>query len=1372
KNGKWGEAVTNYFYVNNPPVTNRAVKGQYWFDALTPTASAVLVDTTTSDGNDLIFFKNLSVDVSSLSNGSHILYFRTQDKNGKWGVPMTSFFRKAAPVVQKRIAKGEYWFNSVSRPASGVTDITTVIRSNDSTVADVQNLSIVLPGTLTNGRHTVYVRFQDSNGNWGPQVAQQFVIDQSSAPPLITQMEYFFGSSDPGVGKATAPRGGTFSLTNGGRGAAYVDSFSVQSLGLPLGQTKVSARFKSDKDEWGSLTSAFFSVLTRPVLATSVTDSLRFGNLYSNRDSVTKSFYMKNNGDADLKVKLASKPSTQWSVKMYAPNDSVAKDSITILKDSFLSDSALVLVSFKPVKAGIVKNALQFTTNDSVKSVVTVPVAVTADSAVGKLAFSADSVKFGQRTVGTTTFLSVTIWNTGADTIQITTGSTLNGSYTLLQPTKLKLAPYNPNDTVKLTVKFAPAGQGTFNTSFFYVNVYNRSTQFIETKYFYITGSSIVNPNPTINPNFTSLNFGAISSRSADSKDTSLTLLLGNIGTQALSVKSIVSSDSSVFKPTYSVTLPSTVNFNGTLQVTVKFKPTANQFKTFTGNLTIRSTSLNKDSILVIPMTGDGTNGAPLGVFALADSAVDYGSVTIGYNSVRNIKISNTGGNRMLNVSSVSFSSGLFTTTQTVPFQVPPDSSRLIPVKYTPQSVGSVLASMDIQTDANSRASRSVELKGNGVITPMPLFETAMNPIAFSPTKVATPNTVYFKFKNSGNDTLRADSIFMVKKTSFFTVNRSSLKLAPNKTDSLLITFTPLAVANYSDSLVFVSNLNPPRTAILATGSGAVLAINIDTNVARINPSIVGGNQPQQIGVSLTASLGSGAVAYLYFKMAGATKYDSLLMSTADGIRYQGTIPANIISDRGAVYYVRISNGVETVSLAPNFVAVEFPFGISKGQDQPAGTKQTNYRMISVPLTMNSGSVDSVLRNFGTYDKNKWRLFRYQGGNYVEHNNASFQSFAPGLGYWFITSVPQKIRTGSGKATSASSVFTIDLQNEWNQIGNPYNFSVLWDSVTGKGVNVGQLFDYNGVDFVQVNVMQPWVGYFVKNASVNPVTIGIRPVEPGTPSALPKISPEGTSALADGEWMLKLKASAGDVEDQFNYLGVKKDASEGYDRNDIEESPKQPGEFLKLRFDHRDWNDRPDQYGADFRPLTESGRYWDLELNTNSTAENITLTADQFQSVPEHFNIVLVDADAHTALDLRKTNTLTIPSSKKEMTKQYRIVIGTEEFVQKNNFGISTVPMEFALSQNYPNPFNPSTTIRYALPKAAAVRITVFDILGKEVTTLVNETKGEGYQFAQWHAVNRNGMPVSSGVYFCRIDARSIDGTKNFVQTIKMVLMK
>ena len=86
---------------------------------------------------------------------------------------------------------------------------------------------------------------------------------------------------------------------------------------------------------------------------------------------------------------------------------------------------------------------------------------------------------------------------------------------------------------------------------------------------------------------------------------------------------------------------------------------------------------------------------------------------------------------------------------------------------------------------------------------------------------------------------------------------------------------------------------------------------------------------------------------------------------------------------------------------------------------------------------------------------------------------------------------------------------------------------------------------------------------------------------------------------------------------------------------------------------------------------------------------------------------------------------------------------------------------EFKLSQNYPNPFNPATTINYTIPKSGLVTLKVFDILGKEVASLVN-----GMVTAGSHSVNFNASQLSSGVYFYRIESG------NFVDTKKMFLLK
>ena len=93
-------------------------------------------------------------------------------------------------------------------------------------------------------------------------------------------------------------------------------------------------------------------------------------------------------------------------------------------------------------------------------------------------------------------------------------------------------------------------------------------------------------------------------------------------------------------------------------------------------------------------------------------------------------------------------------------------------------------------------------------------------------------------------------------------------------------------------------------------------------------------------------------------------------------------------------------------------------------------------------------------------------------------------------------------------------------------------------------------------------------------------------------------------------------------------------------------------------------------------------------------------------------------------------------------------------------------PTEFALNQNYPNPFNPSTQIQYALPTDANVSITIYDVMGREVRSLVNKTVSAGYHSTLWNATNDLGSPVAAGVYIYAIQAGEFRSTK------KMILLK
>jgi len=99
--------------------------------------------------------------------------------------------------------------------------------------------------------------------------------------------------------------------------------------------------------------------------------------------------------------------------------------------------------------------------------------------------------------------------------------------------------------------------------------------------------------------------------------------------------------------------------------------------------------------------------------------------------------------------------------------------------------------------------------------------------------------------------------------------------------------------------------------------------------------------------------------------------------------------------------------------------------------------------------------------------------------------------------------------------------------------------------------------------------------------------------------------------------------------------------------------------------------------------------------------------------------------------------------------------------VEENN-----IPSGFSLSANYPNPFNPETTIAYTLPEASKVQITIYNVLGQHVKTLVNEFKPVGDYSVKWDVTNDDGVKLTSGVYIYRMQAGS------FIESKKLMMMK
>jgi len=98
--------------------------------------------------------------------------------------------------------------------------------------------------------------------------------------------------------------------------------------------------------------------------------------------------------------------------------------------------------------------------------------------------------------------------------------------------------------------------------------------------------------------------------------------------------------------------------------------------------------------------------------------------------------------------------------------------------------------------------------------------------------------------------------------------------------------------------------------------------------------------------------------------------------------------------------------------------------------------------------------------------------------------------------------------------------------------------------------------------------------------------------------------------------------------------------------------------------------------------------------------------------------------------------------------------------------GPAELPISYILNQNYPNPFNPTTNIEYSIPVKGFVKLQIFDILGRSVAILVDDVQNAGVYHATWTGKTGNGIPMSSGVYFYRLQSGA------FSKTERMLLLK
>jgi hypothetical protein len=320
-----------------------------------------------------------------------------------------------------------------------------------------------------------------------------------------------------------------------------------------------------------------------------------------------------------------------------------------------------------------------------------------------------------------------------------------------------------------------------------------------------------------------------------------------------------------------------------------------------------------------------------------------------------------------------------------------------------------------------------------------------------------------------------------------------------------------------------------------------------------------------------------------------------------------------------------------------------------------------------------------------------------------------------GNGYWIYFSESGSNEISGIELTSV----TLQLSEGWNLITGISTETDVASLIDLNSIIVpGTLYGFDG-NYTNTSSLMPGEGYWLMSYGIGEITIssdGIFSSKTG-PKTIPP--PEHANTLK--------------FNNQTLYFGVEISDNE---RLSYSLPPKPPAGAFDVRF------------SGNWKYCEDSGV---IEVMNDGSPLIMFDCNIKDGEVWELVPVIANETKWSAAIPLADKNQITLDSE------------GNQWLLRKSTL---TVPNTFTLHPAYPNPFNPITSLRYDLPEQAQITLTVFDLMGRQITQLVNTTQDVGYKSVQWNATNSFGKPVSAGVYLYQIRAGE------FVQTKKMVLLK
>ncbi|MFC1476861.1 T9SS type A sorting domain-containing protein [candidate division KSB1 bacterium] len=386
------------------------------------------------------------------------------------------------------------------------------------------------------------------------------------------------------------------------------------------------------------------------------------------------------------------------------------------------------------------------------------------------------------------------------------------------------------------------------------------------------------------------------------------------------------------------------------------------------------------------------------------------------------------------------------------------------------------------------------------------------------------------------------------------------------------------------------------------------------------------------------------------------------------------------------------------------------------------------WSMISNCLVLSDNSLATVFPN-------ALSLWEFSSG----YDQAT--TLEPGKGYWLNVSLPvNKLLQG----TSTVDEVNMTLPSGWSMIGSIFQSAPVSGIGQSPSNSIISIYGYDGGYVLESSALQPGQGYWVNLSQAATLTIS---------SAIPKTAaavPWSDNGLAETD-QLNLFLESGDFSDMLSFYFLDDaDNAELSAYNARFELPPLPH---KGAFDVRIADDLRNGYRA---AAVASSEQFDkrVQVLLPDTEDRLSLRWDR-SNLPEGEFILHdgVDGMVFPPVDMREASEFELPVDR---VNGFHLLYKAP----------AAIVDDYDLKQNYPNPFNPETSIGFSLKEGGHVTLTVFNVLGQKVRTLVNEYRSSGIHTAVWNSTDDAGRRVSGGVFLYRLTVNDVQFTR------KMVLIK